>query len=140
MRRLDWQERLADLIEARRLEPFRWGQHDCGLWGAAVVEAITGADFGAAFRGQYDDAAGAAEALRLHGGGTLIKTFDQHLERIAPAFAQRGDLVCKGRGRTAAIGVCIGAEALFVGDDGLIRMARPDWSAAWRVELKDWFS
>lgn len=140
MRRLDWQERLAALIEAKRDEPFRWGQHDCGLWGAAVVEAITGADFGAAFRGEYDDAATAAEVLRTKGAGTLGKTFDRHLHRIPPGFAQRGDLVCKGRGRTAAIGVCIGDEGLFVGDEGLIRVSRAEWSRAWRVQVESWFS
>lgn len=140
MRRLDWQERLADLIDANRQTPFQWGVHDCALWGADVMEAQTGADFGAPFRGKYSDAEGAAEALRTFGAGTLIKTFDRHLERIAPAFAGRGDLVAKGRGRTAAIGVCIGSEALFVGDDGLVRVPRSEWAAAWRVALKEWFS
>lgn len=140
MKRLDWEARLAALIEARMDEPFRWGTHDCGLWGADAVEAQTGIDFAAGFRGTYSDAAGAAEALRTQGAGTIVKTFDQHLKRVPPAFAQRGDIVLKGRGRTAAIGLCIGGEALFVSDEGLVRVGRGEWSAAWRVAVRKWFS
>jgi len=139
MRRLDWEDRLADLIAARRDVPFKWGENDCALWGADCVEAILGVDFGQNFRGQYEDQSGARLALRQFGAGSLFKTFDRHLTRILPAFAQRGDLVAKGRGRTAAIGVCIGSDAVFVGEDGLVMVPRLLWTAGWRVTLTKWW-
>lgn len=133
MRLPDWDDRLSALIAERFDAPFAWGSHDCALWGADVVAALTGLDHGAAFRGTYSDARGAAAALRLHGAGTIVKTFDAHLTRCRPAFARRGDLV-KAR---ASIGVAIGGDALFVGAegerDGLVRLPRAEWSLAWRV-------
>lgn len=132
----DWEERLDALIRARRREPFRWGAHDCALWGADVAAALTGADFGAPFRGRYSDAEGAARALREHGAGTMVATFDRHLRRVRPALARRGDLVKARRSPEAprgAIGVVIGADALFVGDEGLVRLGRAHWTIGWRI-------
>lgn len=130
----DWEARLNALIADRIRRPFEWGGHDCALWGADAVAAITGEDFGAAFRGSYDDASGAARALRNHGAGTLVRTFDRHLPRMHRAFARRGDLVkAKATDRGGAIGVVIGGDALFVDDLGLIRIPRAGWTLAWRV-------
>jgi hypothetical protein len=132
----NWEERLNALVSERLRAPFRWGVHDCALWGADVVEALTGLDFGAPFRGIYSDAEGAAAALRAHGGGTVVRTFDRHLPRTLPAFARRGDLVRLPRGAAAphgALGVVIGEVALFVADAGLIRVPASAWSMAWSV-------
>lgn len=125
----DWEARLNDLIAERFSEPFRWGVHDCALWGADVVHALTGEDFGAAFRGKYEDAEGAAKALREFGAGTVVKTFDRHLRRKDKAFASTGDVVRTNN--QGAIGVIYGGAALCVGDVGLIRA--PAWTIAWRV-------
>lgn len=129
----DWEARLHALILDRRDRAFEWGSNDCALWGADVVAALTGEDFGAPFRGTYTDAPGAAEALRLYGAGTIVRTFDAHLRRTARSFAARGDLV-KAHG---SIGVVYDADALFVGRegerDGLVRVPRAAWTLAWRV-------
>jgi hypothetical protein len=132
----DWEARLSALIAARLREPFRWGAHDCALWGADVVAALTGQDFGAAFRGAYDDAEGAARALRVHGAGTVVRTFDRHLRRTPPPLARRGDLVRIPRSDAAplgSLGVVIGSDALCPGDLGLMRVGRAHWSLGWRV-------
>jgi hypothetical protein len=125
----DWEDRLCLFIESRRDVPFAWGSHDCALFAADAVAALTGADFGAPFRGQYDDAAGAAAALRTFGGGTLVRTFDRHLKRRPVALAQRGDLAMA----QASIGVVMGDHALLIGDLGLERIARADWQRCWAV-------
>ena len=50
------------------------------------------------------------------GAGLLEATFDSHLEEQPVAFEARGDLVMDD----GAIGVCIGSDALFVGQkDGI---------------------
>lgn len=132
----DWEARLNALIAERRKEPFRWGAHDCALFGADVVHALTGKDFGEPFRGKYSDAEGAALALRQYGAGTVLRTFDRHLKRVHPAQARRGDVVRLGKSEiapTGSIGVCIGGDALFVSDMGLERRPRSEWTIAWRV-------
>ena len=129
----DWEDRLAAYLAGVRERPHAFGAHDCALHGAAAVEAVTGVDHGAPFRGRYTTERGAALALRRHGAGTIEATFDRHLASVPVALARRGDLVMSD----GSIGVCIGGEAMLVGrdreTDGLVRVARRDWSKAWAV-------
>ena len=129
----DWEARLGALIEARSDDCFEWGRNDCALFGADVILAITGDDPGAPFRGAYADAEGAARALREIGAGTITRTFDLFLPRRALGFARRGDLVMYKN----AIGVLIGSEALFIGEEGgesgLVRISHADCARAWAI-------
>lgn len=133
MRLADWEDRLVAYIDERRSMTFAWGSHDCALFGAGAVTAMTGEDHGAAFRGTYDDAEGAARALREHGGGTIVRTFDLFLQRRPIAMARRGDLAMIGRGLSGSIGVVVGGVALFVSDVGYERRPRADWVRCWEV-------
>jgi len=75
----DWPERLLAALAAARDRPFRWGEHDCCLFAADLIEAVTGVDPAAAFRPvrprgepgavdgrRYRTAQGALALLRLH--------------------------------------------------------------------------
>jgi len=139
----DWEAALGAFLAACEGRPYAWGEHDCALFAAGAVQAMTGADPAAAFRGRYRSKRGAAKALRELGAGTLEATIDGLFETITPAFAQRGDLVL----HEGAVGVSAGRFALFVGDAlqgaeggadvavaGLVRVPRAAWEKAWRVE------
>lgn len=129
----DWVDRLADFITETRDVPFVWGQQDCALWAAAAAAAQTGEDRAADFRGQYDTHAGALQALRDIGSGTLLKTYQARYPEKPKANAMRGDLIWNG----FAIGVCMGGYALFLGEPdgepGLVRVQRADWKRAFAV-------
>jgi hypothetical protein len=131
MRLPDWEQRLSDYLAAARDRAHAYGSHDCALHGASAVQAMTGEDPLAAYRGHYSTELGAARALRRLGvkQATLEATFDALFSPIPKALAGRGDLVMAD----GSIGVCIGGEALFVSDDGLVRVVRAAWSKAWRV-------
>ncbi len=136
MRRLpDWDARLAAYLEPLRLREFAWGHHDCCTFAAGAVEAMTGVDPIPEFRGAYDDAIGAVQALRTIGQGTLSATLDTKFDRVAPALAQRGDLVMT----SGLLGICWGSFAIAVGREGaregLLRLNRTEWvdARAWRV-------
>lgn len=138
-RRPEWESALAEYIASVRDRPFEWGRHDCILHACAAVEAMTGVDPAAAYRGKYSDRVGSARALRDIGKGTLLQTVDDVFVRKPAALAQRGDLVEWG-GR---IGVCLGATAAFVGEQqdsegeqqivGLVDIPRAAWRRAWSV-------
>lgn len=132
-RKSTWENDLADFISDRLVMAFQWGSHDCALFAADCVLATTGIDPAADFRGTYEDQQGSRVALRKHGKGTLLKTFQDRFTEKKPAFAQRGDLIWNGY----AIGVCYGPFALFVGQDGekpgLVRVERSDWKRAFTV-------
>lgn len=142
MERLEhWEQALNAFVSNHRDRPFAWGQWDCILMACSAVEAITGADPASAYRGRYGDAQGAARALREIGLGTLIRTMNATFPRRAVSKARRGDLVMAA----GAAGVCIGAEAVFVGEErlaeaagismreGLVTIPRALWSKAWTV-------
>jgi hypothetical protein len=129
----DWEARLQHLLATHARRAFAWGVHDCLLWAAAAVDAVTGVDHAARFRGRYTDAATAAAVLRDVGRGTLTRTLDHELRRSIPAMLGRGDIAMIGSGRTASLGVVIGADAMFVGDAGLEPRARAHWTRGWHV-------
>lgn len=85
----DWPERFAAYIARHRGTPFAWGVHDCVLFAAGNVQAITGQW---PLSMQWPDAAAAARLLRRLGG--LESAVDGVLPRLSsPALAQRGDIL-----------------------------------------------
>jgi len=132
----DWEARLAAYLEPLRLRPFAWGKHDCCTFSAGAVEAMTGVDPMPEFRGHYSTAIGSARALRRFGAGDLASTLDAKFESVAPALAQRGDIVMS----SGLLGICLGPFLVAVGAEGeregLIRIERARWDAprAWRVQ------
>lgn len=121
----DWEERLGVYLARVEEEPFAWGTHDCALFAASCVNAQTGVDPAEGIRGTYEDARGAALALREHGQGTLLKTVKEWLgEPIPVPFAKRGDIVMRDTSeRERALGVCVGRYSYFVGEEqGLQRL------------------
>lgn len=140
-RRSDWEPRLSAYL-AERVDTitFEWGKsdaatfaYDCALYVADGVEAMTGEDIAAPFRGKYSTAMGSAKALKKYGAGTLKSTFDALLPPKPVGYARRGDVVM----HDGAVGICIGAVALFVRAEGegpgLERIERTLWSHAWGV-------
>lgn len=133
LRLIDWEDRLNELIGERMTAPFEWGLHDCALWGADAVLAQTGEDHGAAFRGKYDDAEGAAAALREFGAGTIVRTYNAALPKRELALLRRGDIAMIGEGIKGSVGVVIGGDGLFTDTDGLMRVPRALWTRGWAV-------
>lgn len=135
MRREDWPEELARMLREASSRPFAWGEHDCCLFAADVVQAITGEDHAAEFRGRYTTAAGAARALKRYGAGNLVATIDAKLPRIAPALARRGDVVCKEFEDVGpALGICVGIQSAFASHTGIAMHNTLDCDHAWRIE------
>lgn len=129
-RRSTWEADLYAYIASVRDLPLMWGSHDCGLFFAGAVEAMTGFDPGAPFRGKYTTEMGAAKALAKFGEGDLQTTLDGLFDVIPVGFIQRGDGVWNGE----SVGISMGAYALFVATEGgLTRVPRTDWVKGWLV-------
>lgn len=129
MRIQGWEKILADKIEAARHTPFHWGEHDCCLWAADVVQGLTGMDYMADFRGRYKNEFGALKlikALEL----TLEEAVSTRLTSTDIMFARRGDVLLK----SGALGICSGSEGYFVTPSGLTAIKTLDCERAWRVE------
>lgn len=129
-RRPDWRPRLVAYLEEVRQRPFAYGSHDCALFVAGAVEAMTGFDAAAGFRNQY----GSLKAgLRLIATGDHVSLVGRLLEEIPPAFAQVGDVAVIGLVGIPALGLFEGETILVLRDEGLGRMPRAAATQAFRV-------
>lgn len=128
-RKAGWESILAETIEAARHTPFAWGTHDCALWAADCVYAMTGVDYAAPFRGQYQTE---AEAKRLIEGqyGSLGGYVSRHLVSVPLEQVRRGDVVMWRR----ALGICEGGQSFFVTYQGLRAINTLNCEQAWRVD------
>lgn len=125
----DWEAALSEYINVMRHAPFEYGVNDCCMFAAGAVEAMTGVDAMAEFRGKYDSALSAAKALRDIGQGSLEATIDAKFSEVAISQAKRGDIALFDD----SLGIVAGSFAWFVSDDGLERVQRADWQKTWSV-------
>lgn len=135
MRLPDWEKRLHAYLASIRRDPHLYGKHDCLLHCASVIEAVTGADLADAHRGKYKSQATAVRHLKSLGFETPDQMLDSALEEKPVGFAGRGDIVLTPPDVSGwpVPGVCVGAVALCVGTEGLVREPRARWLKAWSV-------
>ncbi|WP_337267053.1 DUF6950 family protein [Oryzifoliimicrobium ureilyticus] len=133
-----WYERLHDYVERVRRQPFQYGTHDCGLFTAGAIEAMTGFDPAQGLRGRYKTFKGGLKLLKKLGWSShadMAATLFS--EEVHPSHAQLGDIAAiEVDGDTGiALGVVSGAHILVVQPDkagvGIVDLLRA--SRAWRV-------
>lgn len=108
----DWRARLRRYLATvahRAVEP---GQHDCCLFGAGALEAQTGLDLVAQWRGQYRTFAEGYRLLRRAGFADHVDFIAQHLPESYPLAAHCGDIAVVRADEGDAVGVVQG-EAIY---------------------------
>jgi hypothetical protein len=144
MLRLDhWATRgFHDFLLSRAQAPFAWGQHDCALFAADGVLAITGVDIADDFRGKYSDEASAFAAIAQICGGTTVADAAQYCAAkhglepwLSPLMAQRGDLVVLEESDRVIAGLVHlnGRHVVCAGETGLLRLPLTAVLRAWHV-------
>lgn len=134
MQRLaDWWPRLQAVVTAFDGQPFVWGATDCACFAAACVEAVTGRDVMATYRGEYTCRLTAKGRMHGRDHRTLAiaaraAIADVSPGTIEPVFARVGDI-----GITADHVLCVRLPVGFVarGADGTLRTAHP--VTAWQI-------
>lgn len=126
----DWEPRLSAYLASVADKAYAFGRHDCLLFVAGAVRAVTGHDPGRGHRGKYSTEAGAVRYLKRLGFDSPSDLLDSMFERRTRAFAMRGDIALD---REGIPGIVIGSEALMIGDGGVVRVPRSDWQRAWAV-------
>jgi hypothetical protein len=126
----NWPELLADKIEQSREISFSWGSHDCALFCADAILAMTGTDLAWDLRGRYQTERDALRRIHKLGFKNLEELVNERLEPISILNAKRGDLVLHP---TGALGVCNGLMSWFVTPDGLTCLKTCIFNKAWRV-------
>lgn len=113
MRHPDWKLSLIQYLAESARKPFAPGQHDCALFAAGAVEAMTGVDYARPFKGRYTTLKGGVRLLREAGFADHIALAASRLDEIAPAFAAPGDLAVIDTPEGPAMGVVQG-ESVYV--------------------------
>lgn len=130
----DWLERLTAYISDCRQKPFRPGQHDCALFAAGAVEAMTGMDPAASWRGTYRTIADGKAALQSAGYSDHVAAVASLFEEVPPSMAHVGDLAVVDSGADFdALGVVQGAHVFVLVPAGLWFVDRMDAKRAFRV-------
>ena len=109
----DWRTRLiAYLVQSSR-QPLVYGQHDCALFWAGAVAAMTGHDLAAGWTGRYKTRAAGLQLLRTAGYDDQVAMAAALFAEVSPAFLQVGDLATVAGADGPACGVVQG-EGIYV--------------------------
>jgi hypothetical protein len=137
MSRVDnWPRALEEHIQNQMHRPFEWGVHDCLLFAASCVEAVSGDDPAIEYRGTYSTALAAYRIIDDAGGFDALIDSCLGVDRVHINLAQRGDVVSRTdeKSRTSA-GVCVGAVYVFTGPSGLVFLPKQECNiSAWRIK------
>ncbi|WP_374797259.1 DUF6950 family protein [Paracoccus sp. p3-h83] len=113
MRVYNWEARLAAYVARVAREGFAWGQHDCALFAAGAVEAVTGIDPAADWRGRYSSFEGGVKLIRKAGFSDHIAAARAWFPKVSRAEVMPGDLAVIDTGAGSAVSVVQG-EMLYV--------------------------
>lgn len=137
----DWPGRLNSILEGYQTRKFEWAQSDCGTLACDVVLGIIGIDLYSDFKNTYSNAKEYITLLDKKECKSISDLFaltaeENEIYEITPRLAFRGDIVSADTLEPAgheALGVCVGANALFHNDYGLISCPMTKCSRAWGV-------
>ena len=103
---------------------------------APAVQAMTGEDFAADYRGKYHDADGAKAALAARGFSSLSEALADIFAPVEPAHAQIGDIAIvetPGVGIGEAAGIVTGAQISMLAVRGRASVPLKRAAKAFRV-------
>ena len=115
IRRLpDWQKRLTPVLARAARTPC---EHDCALFGADALAAMTGTDLAAPYRGRYRTLTGGLRLLRRDGHADQVALIAAHVP-VRVGRPRPGDLAVVTTPDGPSVGVVQGAAVYVVGPLG----------------------
>lgn len=133
MRLTDWQLRFSDATREAHDKRFKWGEHDCCLWVANCVLAITGIDYAESWRGKYSDESGAYALIKKGESLTKMVTSVLKTEAINPNYANVGDVVLIVTGGKEALAICNGASVLIPSRTRMVSLPMSSAKKVWKI-------
>lgn len=115
----DWRSRLHARLAENADRAFEPGVHDCSLFSADMVEAMTGDDPAAAYRGQYSTVAEGKALLRADGFSDHVAFAESLYTEVPVLQAQVGDLAVIRQFSQIGLGVVIGHSIAVAAESGI---------------------
>ncbi len=132
MRVENWESKLADYIEKCRNKKFSWDSNNCGQFVLEWEKTYTGSTKFPEFYKKYKSLKELKEKLKECGVKSWVTLFNQRLTRINTKLAQRGDLVTLRSKNSFCMGICIGINCAFLGDNEIEFVSIDHIKYAWR--------
>lgn len=131
-KREDWVDKMWLAIKDSEDEHFEWGKHDCCLFSAKVVDAMSDSNFLQKLLNSYSDDKSALEFIKSF--GSLREATASFLGAEAPlSFMQRGDVVLFDNDGRETLGICIGSTIASVGETGAVVVAKSHAICRWSI-------
>lgn len=124
----NWEQALSDYLCSKRKEAFAYGSFDCAHFVAGAIEAMTGENPMDGIR-KYNSEIASLRVLKELGFDGLEQFTDSKFTSIPVGFAQTGDIALYD----SALGVVVGAKAVFATEIGYTFVDRSEWLRAWEV-------
>lgn len=119
MRLPNWRSALRDYVEDVARKPFRYGTHDCALFVAGAVKAMTGVDHARGWRSQYRSLAKGRKLLAEQGHQDHVAMVASLFAEIPVLRAQVGDIAVLDGDGGDTLGVVQGPYVWAVDPHGL---------------------
>jgi len=103
-----WRSNLSTYLATQARTPFEYGRSDCALFASGAVDAMTGTDPAAEWRGKYTTLRGGLRVIRRAGFDDHIDATAAILAEVHPGRAQIGDIVEVPGDAGPALGVIVG--------------------------------
>jgi hypothetical protein len=137
----NWQSSLERFFLAHTTDRFVYGSWDCCLFVCSAIEAMTGIDPAASFRGNYRTQAEAMNAVRAYAGTASIRalarkvTAEFGMQPVPLPLVRRGDLVLFKRARGYSLGILSlnGIDVTALGAKGYFHVPLSAAQSGWRV-------
>jgi len=134
MRRADWLAQLTQQINASIELPFEYGSHDCCIFAAKCVDAMTDGQIAEHLREAYADRRTAVRFLASFDSLRDAVTAHVGEPMTNVLMASRGDVVLFEDSDQYALGVCIGAQFVAASNIGVVYHPMTRVTHAWKVE------
>jgi hypothetical protein len=131
MRRTDWVARLWREAEACARSPFKYGEHDCWLFAARCVDAMTGSRLVEISHDFYASRRAALRIIAEEGSMDLVVSIA--LGDMCPGPGRRGDVCSIDLEEGLGVGVNFGAAILAPDDIGLASLPLTAAHGHWRI-------
>lgn len=133
MRLPDWQILFAKFLKENANSKFEWGVHDCCLFSANCVLAITGTDYASSFRGTYSNERDAYRLIKQYGSIEALVTTLTGIKPVNGRYADVGDIVLVLQEGRELLAVCNGQTMFAPGANSLITLETKDVLKTWKV-------
>lgn len=113
-RLVNWRSNLQSFILTIQAQHFEYGVHDCIIFPANCIRAMTGVDLAIPYRGKYKTLRGGIGLLKKHGYKDQFDYIKRNFTEYPPSMAQTGDIALVDIGDSIPAGGIVYGDVIYM--------------------------